>query len=378
MTMPYQVGAPTVEDLGSLERLPSALAYLDWNVMQYLRSRDEAAPLLGQLLEPSTRRALDVPYSYAHLADATAGWPSLSREHRAGRLRTMLFADGVTESLLWEIQHDSSTVRRHPMWREAEARALFDSVDDWRAEAPEQVAAVEEALRMRAETALAQMRANANRREPTSQKIADELMEQVRALGERGLPALAEASSLAMGPLATAMLAFEQLSGEHRARYDAIARAEPDDAVASVDRFMSGLGLGESFDLVLQRSMTEKGLHQDDLGPMMLAVFGYQPEQRRKLRHRPPGFIADITHARFALNAAMFVTGDLRLAMRVEAWAHHTGRGLGHGHGPVVYVVRPDDEESFERVADGLLTLADSIEPAPAAHHPRGLAEGTT
>ena len=110
--MPYEVGAPTIEDLEALDSVQSPLVYLDWNVMQYLRDREEAFPLLGAVLEPTTRASLGVPYSIAHLQDATANWPSLSREHRAARLRNMVFADGITEGTCWHLTQSESKLFR--------------------------------------------------------------------------------------------------------------------------------------------------------------------------------------------------------------------------------------------------------------------------
>ena len=79
---------------------------------------------------------------------------------------------------------------------------------------------------------------------------------------------------------------------------------------------------------------------------MLLEMLGYFPEDPRKIRQAKPGFLADGSHARFAMSSAIFVTGDERLAMRVDAWAHHRARGLGNGQGPVISVIKQGCRES--------------------------------
>ena len=50
--------------------------YLDWNTIQYLRSDDRMTELVAELAEVHVRHACIVPFTDAHLLDATALWSS--------------------------------------------------------------------------------------------------------------------------------------------------------------------------------------------------------------------------------------------------------------------------------------------------------------
>ena len=364
MSASHRPGHPTAIDIEQLERINIPALYLDWNVFQYLQALGGSDPLLQVVMAPDVRSALLVPYSNAHLMDATALWSAATLDQRADRLRKVTFVDGLTRSTLWVISgagdEERHELRPESMWTAADDRGLLTTADELRAAAPNLVADAElgiedalTAMRAQVEEAVASM-------DPQARALALATADAAAAALADGLPAVSDGGSLHMKVMRPF---FEQVVGMLRAAgcdSDRLARAAPADAVPLLDQFFRAMEPPRSMDEFVS-STSAGGLHPDDLGPQMLGIFGYYPEDKKKIRTSSPGFIPDGTHARYALNSAVFITGDVRLAMRVEAWAHNTGRGLAHGCWPVVGVVAPNDEDSFTRAAEVVAAVADTF-----------------
>jgi hypothetical protein len=133
----------------------------------------------------------------------------------------------------------------------------------------------------------------------------------------------------------------------------------PADAVRELDRHVRSTGLT----IALVRDCALGGLpgfiDQDDLGPGMLGLLGYNADARKVLRSGAPGHLWDHQHGRHALASTLFITGDVRLGRRVEAWAAYTDRGPEHGRGPLVCVVELEDPASFGAAVSVVNALAD-------------------
>ena len=371
MKVSYKPGHPTAADIASLKSILVPAIYLDWNVFQYLQAPGAAEPLLSTVMDPEVRRALFVPYSEAHLLDAAAVWSDTSPENRAERLRLITFADGVVRSTLWaiggcgdEAQHQ---LRPEPMWESVHARGLLTTRTELRDSAAALVPGLEGMVEAAVQGMLAQTERTVADVDPRGQALARAVAAATATALAGGLPAASDAGSIVMKALrpmfeqTVALLRDAGLSAQR------LLHAAPSEAVPLLNEFFGRLDTPISLDDLLGGAANGTSPHPDDLGPMVLGLLGYYPEDKKKVRKALPGFLPDGGHARHALNSAVFVTGDVRLAMRVEAWAHHTGRGLDHGCWPVVCVVDPNDGDTFARTAEVVFTVAEAFAPEPTS-----------
>lgn len=354
-------GTSAEADVGRLDRILVPAVYLDWNVLQYLRSPGPSDVLLRTLVEPEVRSALAVPFSTAHLLDATAAWTAASMTQRAERLRMITFADGVVRSTRWDIA-DTDAEERHllvseAMWSGAQERGLLTTVDELRNRAPALVASAEAVVVDEIEKMLRQVGELVADLEPESKALSLAIADAAAAALRNELPTVSDAGSLYMRIMRPFFERIVRMLRDAGCDSDRLCRADPQDAVPLLDRFLAGFDPPTNMDALVQ-GPAAGSVHPDALGPTMLGTFGYYPEDRRKVRRASPGFLADSSHARFALNSAVFITGDIRLAMRVESWANHTARGLLHRRWPIVVAIKPGDPQTLSRAAEVVLAVA--------------------
>ena len=344
-------GRPTANDIERLEQINVPAIYLDWNVFQYLQTLKAAEPLLEVVMDPDVRTAMLVPHSVAHLLDATAVWTAATPSQRVERLRKMVFADGVTRSTLWEISgrgdDQRHNLRPESLWEGVRSRLLAMTREDLGSVGAEQLAELDAQVDGQLAAMRAQVEADVAAAEPERQQFARAFGDATAEALAGGVPAISDAGKLyatIMRPLLAGLPAMLERHGFDLAGF---SKAHPYEAIELLDQHLTSFDPPMSFDQIVEQA-TATGYDPDDVAPAALGLLGYYPEDKKKVRRASPGLLPDGTHARYGLNAAVFITGDKRLAMRVEAWSHHTGRGLGHGRWPVISVVRSTDRTSFE------------------------------
>lgn len=142
-----------------------------------------------------------------------------------------------------------------------------------------------------------------------------------------------------------------------------LTKAHPSVAVRMMDTALRKLDPQLKGEVIMSmaQQLTSEKIHIDDIGPQTIGMMGYFPDRSKTLRKGSPGVIADGSHARFALISDLFITGDNRLGQRVDAWAHYTKRGLCNEKGPIVSVVQPKNRADYQRTAEVIDELADSV-----------------
>lgn len=329
------------------------VVYVDWNVAQYLA---EPQPLFDELLLAIVRarvsRAALVPYSVAHMMDATAGWTAVEHAHRAARFRSMMFLDGLCGGILWDLpaDRDGQRFRRESFIDACEVRGHFS---DLRTAAPELVREYDAVLKAHVESAKAEMRATAKASPHVPPELAEEMIAELDALFRDGLPDVSDAGRIFGSIMRPAFLHVMDT-------WPSIDDCPPGDAVQLVNARLGPAAPGLSFESMTEAVLSQQPtMHPDDYGPMMLSWLGYNRERRKDVRRGAPGIVADHTHARFAMSSAVFLTGDRRLERRCSAWAAHTCRGPLHGSWPVLLHVAPNDQATVERAARTLNAFSD-------------------
>ena len=338
---------------------PVAAIYVDWNVCQYLSGGSGAAfdDLLGAMVQARLARAAWVPYTIGHLTDATAGWPRLATQHRVARYRSMMFLEGLTGGVMWERQRldDGRTLHRfvgESVLEAAETRALLTEPSAASAE----LVATE--LKRQLDDALREIRATAASSEHVPEALAESMCEELIALYGEGAFHAADAGR--------AFAAIQRPAVRHGVQAPDLDRA-PADAVRWIDERLRRYSPSTSFDQLMNEALERNpALDPDDYGPFALAMFGYGRDARSAMMQARPGLFADQIHARFGLDAAIFMTGDKRLHRRLEAWAAHTGRGLTHAEWPVLLHIAPSQEAPLSRAVALVRSFAERFAGAVA------------
>jgi hypothetical protein len=320
---------------------PLPLVYLDWNTVQHLRKDVALSPLLASLANVRLAGAALVPFSVAHLMDATADWTQLAAEHRSERLRDMLFLEGLSSSWMWTIEAAAGSFQhrlsREPVVEACAGRGYFESFtsmdEDLLAEANSKVAADVAA-------AVAQMREVESSAPKDLVEQTAEVLTELFGDGLRDLSDTGRTFTRLLAPL------FQHVARQMPSLDD----VPPGEAVARLDAALGaqlpGLSLRQVVGSMVQGNNL---LDPDDLGPTVLGWLGYQRDKVKEVRRGAPGLVPDQSHARCALSSAVFLSGERRLPLRVSAWAAYTGRG--NGSWPVVLQVKPGDEASAQAAA---------------------------
>lgn len=345
--MRHNPGKPIATDVERLRQINLPFVYLDWNVFQYLRKDDAASALLEVASAGYETSRVLLPYSRAHVFDATAQWGSANRPER---IRDMVFANGISDCCHWSIPDNRHALARESMASVAEKCGMTTSMQSHREAAPMLVQTAECEMQAKLMAELEQPHLLADNIEEPAHSASLAGLDAMEEIFMQGLPDASEIGKIWMqifGPLFQLATEAYSSDGSHVSE---LTNAHPVDAVTLIESVLRKCNL--KLDHLLTIGPLGGNQHPDDIGPMMLGFLGYFPEDKKKIRQAKPGFFADASHSRFALNSAVFVTGDERLAMHVDAWAHHTGRGIGNGKWPIVSVVRPGDRDGFERTAD--------------------------
>ncbi len=331
------------------ESPPVPAVYLDWNLVQYLRQDDAFGPLLQALVEARSSNTAIIPYSIAHMMDATAGWTSLKSAQEQERLRNMIWLDGLAAGAMGEIERQGVghryLLRREPFIEACRLRGHMYSLDDDDPDGQHR-APINERVEQLVEATVAKIRQDAAPPSHMPPGLAESMIDAVRATYGGGV-----SDQCQMGTNYTAMMAPWLL---HTAEtLPNVADVPPAEAMGHLERCMAEAYPGFSVAQQLQDALdANPTLEPDVYGPMMLWVFGYQRERARDLKRAAPGIIADLLHGQHALAAAIFLTSDRRLARRLQAWAAYTGRGFEHGQWPVILQVKPGDEPGIERATE--------------------------
>ena len=322
--------------------------YIDWNAIQHLQNERRFDPLLTALVTARCAGSIAIPYSAAHLLDATAGWTKTRPQHRAERFRNMLFLDGLSSGVRWEIESVPGGVRHllsnEPVVEACERRGYMASLQ---ADGPLHGAASQNLDRIVAD-AVATIKATAADAPQVPPQLFDALVESLTGTFQNGLAEISDAGSTFMSVVAPAFLHVAD-------QFPAFDDVPPERAVEHLNRHLAKLEDGFQLDDILKFSMASKpGLVLDDLGPMMLGWLGYNRDRARDVRRAAPGVVPDQTHAKYALASAVFLTGERRLTRRVAAWAAYSGRGEAHGTWPLTYQVSVTDPEVIQAAADAV------------------------
>ena len=322
--------------------------YVDWNAIQHLQNDRRFDPLLNALVTARCAGSIAIPYSAAHLMDATASWTKIRHEHRAERFRNMLFLDGLGSGLQWEIESVPEGVRHllsnEPVVEASERRGFMSSLH---ADGPLHGAVSQNLDRIVAD-AVATIKATAADAPQVPPQLVEALVESLSGTFQNGLPEISDAGSTFMSVVAPACLHVAD-------QFSAFDDVPPERAVEYLNQRLAKLEGGFQLDDILELSMASKpGLILDDLGPMMLGWLGYNRDPNRDVRRAAPGIVPDQTHAKYALASAIFLTGERRLTRRVAAWAAYSGRGETHGTWPLAYQVSVTDPEAIQAAADAV------------------------
>ncbi len=335
------------------------VVYVDWNAIQYLAADHGGGQLTASLLGAVDRGDVWVPFTAAHVLDATAGWETLAGEVRDAVHRKMLFADGLTGAVYWSREGGRQMIEHRAMRLVADAIGMF--IPRTCIVEP----AAEEAIRQMVREAVEEGRRKAAVMPEEAKRISLAMTESLEMAYAEGVPAFSGSSSSFMAMMWPVFETILPGLRAHGLPMDRLASAQPEAAVLELDGILRQLDPAWSAERVVELACG--GEHDpDDVGPMLLGTFGFYSEERRKLRRASPGPIADTSHGRFALSSAVFITGDERLAMRVDAWAHHTHRGIGHSRWPIVVTVKPGEPEGFARAA-GIVDALTAAFPRAAA-----------
>ncbi len=325
---------------------PIPAIYLDWNLIQYLRKDEEFGPLLQALTEARTSNTAIIPYTIAHMLDATAGWASLEPCHEQERLRDMVWIDGLAAGHMGELERQGDghryVLRLEPFIEACRLRGHMYSLDS---DDPDgQIRALtNEWVDRKLEATIAKILEDAAPPSHMPPGLADSMVDAVMATSGGGLP-----DQCQMGSIFTAMMAPWMLHSAET--LPVVGDVPPAEAMDQLERRMAEAYPGFSVASQLRDALdANPALEPDTYGPMLLWVFGYQRERARDLRRGAPGIIADLLHGQHALASAMFLTADRRLARRLEAWAAYTERGEEHGQWPVILQIKPGDEQGIER-----------------------------
>jgi hypothetical protein len=127
-------------------------------------------------MDPDVRAALLVPYSVAHLLDATAVWTAAAPSQRAERLRKMVFADGVTRSTMWEVtghgDEQQHQFRPESLWEGVHRRALATPREDFGGIGAEALARLDAQVDEELAAMRVQVEANIVDADPEAQEMA--------------------------------------------------------------------------------------------------------------------------------------------------------------------------------------------------------------
>ena len=299
------------------------------------------------MVEAITRNkdVLIFPISDAHLMDASTVWRTTSKEHRQLRYKHMLFADGISSFNLMIFRDEQLLLDRVSMYQAADDRGHFTILDPDNLDLTnENMASIE-----RIQKSLIEAR-------ETLSKIPDE---ESRQAMKNMLDALEDAYSdggvftadpgMVFSNMFSFLLPLIRKSMPFSSR---LMKSHPAVVVNELDRLLQKSDPTLKNRTIRNLAQQQTGdQHIDDIGPQVIGMFGYHSDKTKVLRKGSPGVIADGSHARFALESVMFVTGDRRLGHRVDAWAHYTDRGLNNQSWPIVSIVNPEKPEDFLRTA---------------------------
>lgn len=341
------------QEVASTMHIPShapvaPFIYLDWNTVQHLRKVPAFGPLLMAVLDAQTQEAALLPYSEGHLMDATAGWATLAPEYRAERLRDLTFLSGLSSEEFWEIHWfdvgDVHRLRSVPCIEACRGLNYLVSLYDGggtdpgpRAIGPKGAQGVREGI-----TA---MREALKMAPNLSASLMDGLIGHMEEMIDSGIPEMWEMG----GKYTTSLAPVADFASTSLPSFDHTAPAE---AIGQIDKAIQRLAPGMTFAKVLDNVLPGlksggAGLHPDDIGPMLIGLLGYHREQTRAMRRGAPGLYPDQIHGRHALSSAIFITSEVRLPQRIEAWAAHTHRGSTHDTWPIVLHAGPDNDGSI-------------------------------
>jgi len=183
--------------------------------------------------------------------------------------------------------------------------------------------------------------------------MTDELL----SMAEQGLPEIPDGTGLAARTSRHATLHMRSMWLELGVDLGRLTSLHPHGAVEALFEELNSKGAELSVEVLLEHSTAAD---PDAVMPMMLGQLGLWSEKKRDVRRGAPGGVADAIHGHYALSSAAFLTADRRLALRLSAWAHHTGRGVGHRQSPAIFFVEPT-AAGFSAAADAVRTMAEAF-----------------
>ena len=277
--MRYVPGQPTAVDIESLTEIRLPFVYLDWNVFQSLRKHRQADALLQAVSSGYKKSNVLLPYSMAHLFDATVEW---ERADRVERIREMVFAHGITDGWLWRIHDDRHSIDRRPLIIAAEEHGLTTSISSIVFEEPELAEAVKD---QKAELLpfLAESHSMAATWEDPRRCAVETMLDALEEIGMKGLSDLSDVGSNWMRIFGSIILLSSTALNDGGSDFSAFCGAHPMDAVALLENLLRQIDPAMQLERILGLDSVTGNQHQDDIGPAMLGLLGYFPEDKKKI-----------------------------------------------------------------------------------------------
>ena len=295
----------------------------------------------------TVRGIVRFPYTIGHMMDATAQWNSIEVRHQAQRLRSILFVDGFTQSAYWDLNQEGNPadiLTIEGFEESCRIRGMFDRSEP----NPDlDVAVIDQMNRAEGE-----IRQASEGIDPASEGAVEDTIANLRTLFGQGMPDLDSASlmSAAMRPM------------NLHAR-EAVPVGIPDgpnrEVMGAIQKRISDSGM--TFDEMVTWVCENHGGCPDVVGPALIASAGFQRDDRRAIARAAPGPSVDPVHTMFVPRCAVFVTGDYKLARRLQVWFEYTQRGPSHGRWPVVQYLCPDDPTTIDETTELIRHLVDLL-----------------
>lgn len=287
--------------------------------------------------------------------DVTAGWTRLSSINRAERLRDLTFLSGLSSEWLWGIKkvHGEHQHLLRPGSCIEACRGLGYIVSLGQTEEDLPTTPLSPSSIPAMHAAISELRAAVSDA-PAAQHLVDGLIELVTEMISVGLP-----DTCQVGNRYTA--ALSPVADSTRETFATLDHVSPDQVVERIDSTIRNLSPSQSISTLIEMVTPHllshnADLHPDDIGPMLIGIFGYYRERASDFRRAAPGMFPDQIHGRHALSSAIFITGERRLPRRLAAWAAFTGRGASHNTWPVILEVQPSDKETVRHAAETVTT----------------------